>query len=103
METFRIIPAHAGNTTAEKYKNLATRDHPRACGEHTDLQPVRLFDKGSSPRMRGTLPCFRKGPVETRIIPAHAGNTFSAQFADYFDKDHPRACGEHREKPQNNI
>ena len=30
------------------------------------------------------------------IIPAHAGNTTAAAKPNTCDRDHPRACGEHR-------
>ena len=29
-----IIPAHAGNTYTRNHRNVSSRDHPRACGEH---------------------------------------------------------------------
>ena len=31
----RIIPAHAGNTSSVASRPSSSRDHPRACGEHT--------------------------------------------------------------------
>ena len=70
-----IIPAYAGNTTIRTALKFGDRDHPRVCGEHTQIQSISLVQKGSSPRMRGTpaapvriAPCFG-------IIPAYAGNT----------------------------
>ena len=32
-----IIPAHAGNTEVAAGARRDTRDHPRACGEHTSI------------------------------------------------------------------
>ena len=50
-----IIPAYAGNTSANYPQRKRERDHPRVCGEHAVFNI--LFDSvsGSSPRMRGTL------------------------------------------------
>ena len=49
-----IIPAHAGNTRAVSRSIAASRDHPRACGEHCFRPLWRRRFLGSSPRMRGT-------------------------------------------------
>ena len=91
-----IIPAHAGNTTVSAVVAGQARDHPRACGEHT-LEPFRVSsDPGSSPRMRGTLEQGYRGLHLVGIIPAHAGNTITRQPAQRAERDHPRACGEHK-------
>ena len=72
---FGIIPAYAGNTSSRQARPSALRDHPRVCGEH--YFPFQLFEweKGSSPRMRGT-PGYRDVHRRCR-------------------RDHPRVCGEH--------
>ena len=49
-----IIPAHAGNTPHREGYRHVPRDHPRACGEHSDHGCHGVFVSGSSPRMRGT-------------------------------------------------
>ena len=36
----RIIPADAGSTYLPVQPNIASRDHPRGCGEHPDWVPV---------------------------------------------------------------
>ena len=72
---WRIIPAHAGNTW------------------WPFIAPY-LFG-GSSPRMRGTPVGQLDHAVRVGIIPAHAGNTISAASCICFNRDHPRACGEH--------
>ena len=69
-----IIPAYAGNTLVMAGHLLASRDHPRVCGEHDFFNPVLDAHSGSSPRMRGT-----PGPMTA--IPRSGGN--------------PRVCGEH--------
>ena len=51
--------------------------------------------EGSSPRMRGTLAGTIPVDAVQGIIPAYAGNTFSATPTPTSTGDHPRACGEH--------
>ena len=90
-----IIPAHAGNTLSNAVPAVASRDHPRACGEHGGERINVLRKSGSSPRMRGT-----RGPEMAYndmrgIIPAHAGNTYRPATTLFHHGDHPRACGEH--------
>ena len=90
-----IIPAHAGNTPMFLKTARDMRDHPRACGEHDTPLHTPLNVIGSSPRMRGTPAQHRALLDESRIIPAHAGNTSRGSCAWYPRRDHPRACGEH--------
>ena len=45
--------------------------------------------------MRGTPGNTRWDAVLEGIIPAHAGNTFTAGMAAIVLRDHPRTCGEH--------
>ena len=91
----RIIPADAGNTEHCGLRPYGTPDHPRGCGEHQGSPRIRRSTRGSSPRMRGTLP----GPVRVghrrRIIPADAGNTACTWAWTPVPRDHPRGCGEH--------
>ena len=70
-----IIPAHAGLTTCRRSWHLIQRDHPRACGAHTNDSKLVSSFQGSSPRMRGS-PGRENHPRKRRgIIPAHAGLT----------------------------
>ena len=91
-----IIPAHAGNTGAERVGGDSEwGSSPRMRGTHR-LQGVSdLAGAGSSPRMRGTQRNPSLHRLSLRIIPAHAGNTTSSDFLTYHVWDHPRACGEH--------
>ena len=52
---FGIIPALAGNTRDRPIIAPRHRDHPRACGEHTERRAACPSEEGSSPRLRGTL------------------------------------------------
>ena len=95
----RFIPAHAGNTGPKRKPASATSVHPRACGEHPAGGLSGDHISGSSPRMRGTpagapCPCGR-----VRFIPAHAGNTLTAAIISTSVPVHPRACGEHGQRP----
>ena len=90
-----IIPAHAGNTGHRKSTTAWTRDHPRACGEHSRRLTLDPLPHGSSPRMRGTLTAISLAESTVGIIPAHAGNTGAVRARGGPCRDHPRACGEH--------
>ena len=91
-----IIPAYAGNTTWLAEPRQPKRDHPRICGEHFRKRGMWITRPGSSPHMRGTLIVTRLTLVRAGIIPAYAGNTFSARSWTNGGRDHPRICGEHR-------
>ena len=91
-----IIPAYAGNTPERTVSLVASRDHPRVCGEHTGRGDSRGVTQGSSPRMRGTPGTRYHVRHYAGIIPAYAGNTLQQTVADDLQADHPRVCGEHR-------
>ena len=54
---------------------------------------------GSSPRMRGTHGFSTFAKRNDGIIPAYAGNTWTAPPARPANRDHPRVCGEHQSAP----
>ena len=91
----RIIPAHAGSTYENTRPRLPDRDHPRACGEHSNNLANNIFQSGSSPRMRGARSPWPRAYTVCRIIPAHAGSTCLLRYGRAGSGDHPRACGEH--------
>ena len=90
----RIIPAHAGNSVCPLHARLPGTDHPRACGELGLWDPFDRDSFGSSPRMRGTHATVVSLPPDSRIIPAHAGNSWAWHDEGEHHPDHPRACGE---------
>ena len=49
----RIIPADAGSTRICGMYINEMGDHPRGCGEHPAIRPLKRVGMGSSPRMRG--------------------------------------------------
>ena len=91
----RFIPAHAGNT--ERNNGAANRHavHPRPRGEHCPTPPNTPFSAGSSPPTRGTRMVLSGFPMDTRFIPAHAGNTFPHYHNREHPPVHPRPRGEH--------
>ena len=60
-------------------------------------------DKGSSPRVRGTLFKDAGCTVGAGIIPACAGNTTVSKTSRRRSGDHPRVCGEHRDQILQNL
>ena len=93
---------------------LATRDHPRMCGEQgemhtavwqrlesppprgeqsTQVETDRLYLE-SSPRVRETVVIGGEHGHELGIIPARAGSSNLGKRIVNLFRDHPRACGE---------
>ena len=93
LDDFRIIPAHAGQTTIFLFNSARWSDHPRACGANPCRPPIRWMNTGSSPRMRGKRDQDPEHPYHLRIIPAHAGQTDYPSLFMNMTPDHPRACG----------
>ena len=93
-DQIRLIPAHAGKTEQGEGGLTAVPAHPRACGENVRplLRGYRIW--GSSPRMRGKLPCIAEKVFNRGLIPAHAGKTSHATRTCIGAGAHPRACGE---------
>ena len=97
LQTAGIIPAHAGLTYQYKEAARNGRDHPRACGAHSNLYLIQSTVKGSSPRMRGSQLINMQFGQLKGIIPAHAGLTSPPHTKAREARDHPRACGAHTE------
>ena len=55
MRGIRLIPARAGNISAEAVDYAGASAHPRSRGEHLQLDQLRTLARGSSPLARGTL------------------------------------------------
>ena len=98
----RIIPALAGNTPGDMYKRRRKPDHPRSRGEYADSGQGCGPSWGSSPLSRGIHPQTIERAAGQRIIPALAGNTYSAFELTTYTGDHPRSRGEytHNDGPQ---
>ena len=96
----RFIPAHAGNTDPRRGGDRRMPVHPRARGEHACTSGARVPPTGSSPRTRGTQLRVRRGRLQHRFIPAHAGNTWPHEQHQRSPAVHPRARGEHTSRPR---
>ena len=94
----RIIPACAGNTKSDKYCQNLYWDHPRLCGEYAEGMALKDCLIGSSPLVRGILQATRWSTQDVRIIPACAGNTPSELHNQESQTDHPRLCGEYKQR-----
>ena len=92
----RFIPTRVGNTRLPPMTVLQHTVHPHACGEHTRTSQNRAVQRGSSPRVWGTL-CFSiSNRVCPRFIPTRVGNTQRQHKILFGAPVHPHACGEHR-------
>ena len=71
----RLIPAHAGKTSASGDQTRPPGAHPRSRGENVALSGVIAKAEGSSPLTRGKLQRRPVRPQRPGLIPAHAGKT----------------------------
>ena len=78
----RFIPACAGNRRASFYERGMTTVHPRVCGEQVQRLRHQRLDRGSSPRVRGTVQPSLRGTAISRFIPACAGNSLPIDASD---------------------
>ena len=90
----RLIPAHAGKTTAERGCQSARRAHPRSRGENGHVGPMDRTHGGSSPLTRGKPLLQGRRCWWRRLIPAHAGKTSATHWRPLRSRAHPRSRGE---------
>ena len=96
FEESRLIPAHAGKTTASPPASRTPAAHPRSRGENLSVVVQLPNSAGSSPLTRGKR--FEGLAVDGRagLIPAHAGKTASLKWRSLPTAAHPRSRGENR-------
>ena len=70
-----IIPACAGSTRTFLITFLASQDHPRMRGEHSETSLLRSMAAGSSPHARRAPSGVLQLGMLEGIIPACAGST----------------------------
>ena len=95
-ETFRFIPAYAGNDPSVPRELWPPPVHPRIRGERFLRPLLRQRDHGSSPHTRGTRPSGGPPPGRKRFIPAYAGNAPEGRPHCPASSVHPRIRGERR-------
>ena len=101
FSTARITPAHAGKRKHFLHGCKRGWDHPRACGEKLACGSTPARRIGSPPRMRGKVQKTEKVLGAQRITPAHAGKRSRKMPPAPPHWDHPRACGEKRQRSFN--
>ena len=94
MNRCGLIPACAGKTANRVVAGPVREAHPRVCGENRGNVFVKLFEVGSSPRVRGKLIAGMDIRSKLRLIPACAGKTNEPRPATDTFAAHPRVCGE---------
>ena len=90
----RITPACAGKSFTSMKCFRAIQDHPRVCGEKTEIAYVVFLSEGSPPRVRGKAYRIKPHCVNARITPACAGKSKGCCGVGIPLEDHPRVCGE---------
>ena len=98
LRDFRITPAHAGKSFCVHVVGDSFWDHPRTCGEKFSFYLQVLHYAGSPPHMRGKVAKTASSSNTSGITPAHAGKRLIAPNTDSSTGDHPRTCGESRQK-----
>ena len=84
-----------GNTSCNGTGNGTYSVHPHGCGEHKYSKPCNKYNRGSSPRMWGTLHLFLLTQHVKRFIPTDVGNTVYSFSDGSKSTVHPHGCGEH--------
>ena len=92
---WRLIPARAGNTMADRATGRHDPAHPRSRREPASSLSACEVSVGSSPLARGTLDAVLRRPNQLRLIPARAGNTLHCSGEIINSSAHPRSRGEH--------
>ena len=90
----RLIPAHAGKTAWGSSAMSAGAAHPRSRGENPSDASSFEDVVGSSPLTRGKRTTQTPKAAVRRLIPAHAGKTWSGDTQTLWNTAHPRSRGE---------
>ena len=91
-----ITPACAGKRYQIATSGKNAEDHPRVCGEKSNIVLGRLPIAGSPPRVRGKVCAESMVVPPAGITPACAGKSRFGLRASVCAEDHPRVCGEKR-------
>ena len=74
------------------------KDHPRGCGDKGEASARPVSADGSPPRMRGQVCGDGTLNRRIRITPADAGTSCATEGNEKREKDHPRGCGDKRQR-----
>ena len=91
-----LIPAHAGKTNLGCNRCARHGAHPRSRGENMPRKIDHKRISGSSPLTRGKPSRSQRNAGQIRLIPAHAGKTWSIRCMAFCGPAHPRSRGENR-------
>ena len=94
-----LIPAHAGKTVPDWEHKALPGAHPRSRGENHRRSAPNGIKSGSSPLTRGKRAKVCPRHYRLRLIPAHAGKTFSEPLRRSRAWAHPRSRGENDRVP----
>ena len=92
----RLIPAHAGKTACRRPRRGRYPAHPRSRGENYPARHAGVCGAGSSPLTRGKHRPLGTDLPPGRLIPAHAGKTWTGSPQRPRKWAHPRSRGENR-------
>ena len=91
----RIIPTRVGTSTDCFICGFDCQDHPHACGDKPNRKRKKRLQVGSSPRVWGQAPRFRRGLKNTGIIPTRVGTSnTSVNRINIFIGSSPRVWGQ---------
>ena len=94
LPQWRLIPAHAGKTSATMPSAPRRQAHPRSRGENPLYGTGSAGWNGSSPLTRGKRSGEKCAALLRRLIPAHAGKTSLRGSPGAGYRAHPRSRGE---------
>ena len=94
MDQGRLIPTHAGKTTASKLSSRRATAHPHSRGENFACAPTSQASEGSSPLTRGKPPDVSWVETRAGLIPTHAGKTHARDREPHQHEAHPHSRGE---------
>ena len=87
------IPACAGEPLNELIRLWLSAVYPRVCGGTASASASTRKPRGLSPRVRGNRTFPSRGGLNTRSIPACAGEPHPAQVGLQLLRVYPRVCG----------
>ena len=93
-----LIPAHAGKTNLGCNRCARHGAHPRSRGENMPRKIDHKRISGSSPLTRGKPSRSQRNAGQIRLIPAHAGKTWSIRCMAFCGPAHPRSRGENQSR-----